>query len=79
MAIPKLEIKGLKERLDAAKRALGQARGGLTLVEQTATGLALGCVDIHTQLRNAHADLGFEASTLGNGSEALLKDLLKEG
>lgn len=74
-----IEIKGLRERLLAAKTALGQARGGLSLVEQTARGLAMGCVDIHTQLKDAHADLHFEASTLGNGSDELLKELLKEG
>lgn len=78
MSTKPIEIKGLKERLDAAKKALGRARGGLSLVEVTATGLADGCTDLHKQLSAAHADLGFEASQLGNSSEELLKQLAGE-
>lgn len=80
MANSPYKVKGLAERVLAAKNAISTARGAVSLVEEQATKLATGALDIAKQFNDAHDDMQFEATALGNSSGAsnILSDLTKD-
>lgn len=63
-----IQVKGLKEAADRARKALGAARLSVTKMELHATGLAAAAEDISRDLAKHTEDLLFDATTLGNGS-----------
>lgn len=84
MASPQYRVAGLAERLAAAKAQIQRARTAVSTIEENAKKLADGAIDIAKQFMDAHDDMTFEATKLGNSSGAsdVLKDLAggtKEG
>lgn len=66
---PLIEIKGLGAAVAAAKTSIANVRTETSGLSTDATALVSAIQDVRTQIKQAHADIQFEAETLGNGGE----------
>ncbi len=67
-ALPKIEIKGLGDKVKAARDGITALRASFESLGEETRGLQQDVADVTDQLRQHRADLRFEAETLGNGS-----------
>lgn len=68
--MPLIEIKGLGNIVADARKAIAGVRSETAGLNTDATALVLAVQDVRAQIKQAHADLKFEAETLGNGGES---------
>lgn len=66
-----MEIRGLGARFASAKGRIAEMRDATTKFEETATPFLSDLDDVTNQIAAMHADLKFEAETLGNGSSTV--------
>lgn len=66
---PLIEIKGLGAAVAAAKKGISDVRTEVAGLGTDTAALTATVKDVRKQVNDAHDDLKFEASTLGNGGE----------
>lgn len=66
---PLIEIKGLGNIVADARKAIAGVRSETAGLNTDAGNLVTAVKDVRAQIQQAHADLKFEAETLGNGGE----------
>lgn len=66
---PLIEIKGLGAIVADAKKGIAGVRAETAGLSIDAAALVSAVQDVRGQIKQAHADLKFEAETLGNGGE----------
>ena len=66
---PLIEIKGLGNIVADARKAIAGVRTETSGLHLDAANLVSAVKDVRAQIQQAHADLKFEAETLGNGGE----------
>lgn len=66
MADDKIGIKGLSERVQAARSAINKARNASHNLTEAAESFANDADTITEEIKKHHDDLKFEANTLGN-------------
>jgi hypothetical protein len=64
---PLIEINGLGAAVVAAKKSIADVRNETAGLSIDASVLVSALQDVRAQIKQAHADLKFEAETLGNG------------
>lgn len=66
--MPLIEIKGLAAAVQAAKTGISSVRAETAGLSTDAAALIAAVQDVRSQIKQAQADLKFEAEQLGNGS-----------
>lgn len=62
-----IEIKGLAAGVTAARKGISDARAKVAAMQEAGSSLAATVDDVTTALKQAEADIRFEAAQLGNG------------
>ena len=68
--MPLIEIKGLGGIVAEARKGIAGVRSETAGLNLDAANLVTAVKDVRAQIHQAHADLKFEAETLGNGGDA---------
>jgi len=63
-----LQIKGLGDSLQAARKAISDVRGETAGLHEDTQAFIMDVRDVRTQIKKHHDDLKFEVATLGNGA-----------